>query len=32
MGYNRYCDHEFARDDASSKVCLKCHKRKDYKQ
>jgi len=29
-GYDRYCDHEWARDDAHSKVCLKCKTRRDY--
>ena len=29
-GYDRYCDHAWARDDASSKVCIKCKTRRDY--
>lgn len=23
-GYDRYCDHQWARDDANSKVCVRC--------
>lgn len=26
-GYDRYCDHQWARDDANSKVCVKCKQR-----
>ena len=29
-GYDRYCDHVWARDDAHSKVCIKCKTRRDY--
>jgi len=29
--YTRYCDHHWARDDANSKVCIKCKQRKEIK-
>jgi len=28
--YDRYCDHEWARDDATSAICVKCKRRKEY--
>lgn len=31
-GYDRYCDHEFVRDDANCKICLHCHTRREYEQ
>ena len=27
--YDRYCDHQWARDDANSKVCVLCKQRKE---
>lgn len=27
--HDRYCDHEWVRDDAHSEVCLHCHDRRD---
>jgi hypothetical protein len=27
--HDRYCDHDWARDDAHSKVCIKCKRREE---
>ena len=30
--YDRYCDHNWMRDDANCKVCLNCHQRKEVSE